>query len=108
MLTPPFVSLSLRQDFPEARAALVAALWADGLEVQAETEWQRVNDPRYADKRWLREVLQPRSNSRSPIVTPYLKLFRNSDLIEISISEYGSASSINFPIQLGLQLGSRG
>jgi hypothetical protein len=72
MLTPPFVSLSLRQDFPEARAALVAALWADGLEVQAETEWQRVNDPRYADKRWLREVLQPRSNSRSPIVTPYL------------------------------------
>jgi hypothetical protein len=32
---------------------LVAALWADGLEVQAETEWQRVGDPRYADKAWL-------------------------------------------------------
>jgi hypothetical protein len=30
-------------------------------------------------------------------------MFRNSDLIEISISYYGSAS-INVPIQLGLQL----
>uniref|UniRef100_A0A7R9XMX9 Tetratricopeptide repeat protein n=1 Tax=Polyblepharides amylifera TaxID=1486889 RepID=A0A7R9XMX9_9CHLO len=41
-------------DFPEARAALVAALWSDGLEVQAETEWQRVEDPRYSNKSWIR------------------------------------------------------
>lgn len=40
-------------EFPESRAALAAALWAEGLEVQAETEWQRVNDPRYKDKSWL-------------------------------------------------------
>jgi hypothetical protein len=31
---------------------------------------------------------------------PLFKL-RNSDLIETSIRQYGSASSINFPIQLG-------
>jgi hypothetical protein len=35
------------------------------------------------------------------IVTHPLFKLRNSDLIETSISEYGSASSSNFPIQLG-------
>ena len=39
-------------------------------------------------------------------LTPLLK-FRNSGLIETSISSCGSAASINFPIQLG-PLGPRG
>lgn len=40
-------------DFVDVRAALAAALWADGLEAEAETAWLRVEDPRYRDKAWL-------------------------------------------------------
>ncbi|CAG9460596.1 unnamed protein product [Pedinophyceae sp. YPF-701] len=40
-------------EFTDMRAALVAALWRDGLEGQAEAEWSRVDDPRYKDVDWL-------------------------------------------------------
>lgn len=33
-------------DFPDMRAALAAAQWAAGREGDAETNWQRVEDPR--------------------------------------------------------------
>jgi hypothetical protein len=36
------------------RAALAAALWADGKEAGAESAWERVEDSRYKDRRWLR------------------------------------------------------
>jgi hypothetical protein len=36
------------------RAALAAALWADGARAAAESEWDRVDDPRYRDRAWLR------------------------------------------------------
>ena len=48
---------------------------------------------------------QPADNP-SPHLNPLFK-FRKAR-IEISISRYGSASSINCPIQLGLQVGPRG
>lgn len=41
-------------EFPDARAALAAALWEAGLQAEAEQEWGRVNDPRYRDRSWLR------------------------------------------------------
>lgn len=41
-------------DFADVRAALAAALWADGSRGAAETEWARVDDPRYRDRNWLR------------------------------------------------------
>lgn len=41
-------------DFPDMRAALAAALWAQGLEGEAESSWERVDDPRYRDRQWLR------------------------------------------------------
>eukprot|EP00955_Chlamydomonas_euryale_P057074 356655-Chlamydomonas_euryale.AAC.9 len=41
-------------EFPDMRAALAAALWADGLEAEAENAWLRVADPRYRDRKWLR------------------------------------------------------
>jgi tetratricopeptide (TPR) repeat protein len=41
-------------EFPDARAALAAALWDAGLQAQAEDEWGRVNDPRYRDLTWLK------------------------------------------------------
>jgi tetratricopeptide (TPR) repeat protein len=41
-------------EFDDARAALAAALWAEGLEAQAEGEWSRVGDPRYKDLAWVR------------------------------------------------------
>ncbi len=34
-------------NFPDMRAALAAALWGVGEEAKAESEWQRVDDPRY-------------------------------------------------------------
>ncbi|GMH36135.1 hypothetical protein BSKO_04003 [Bryopsis sp. KO-2023] len=40
-------------EFPDVRAALVAALWKMGMEGEAETEWLRVEDPRYKDRNWL-------------------------------------------------------
>lgn len=40
-------------DFPDMRAALAAAQWAAGREGDAETNWQRVEDPRYKDMGWL-------------------------------------------------------
>jgi hypothetical protein len=33
-------------DFPDMRAALAAAQWAAGREGDAETNWERVEDPR--------------------------------------------------------------
>jgi tetratricopeptide (TPR) repeat protein len=42
-------------DFDDARAALAAALWSEGLEAQAESEWLRVGDPRYKDLNWVRQ-----------------------------------------------------
>eukprot|EP00882_Tetradesmus_deserticola_P019387 GHRQ01020867.1.p3 GENE.GHRQ01020867.1~~GHRQ01020867.1.p3 ORF type:complete len:119 (+),score=60.06 GHRQ01020867.1:438-794(+) len=41
-------------DFPDMRAALAAAQWAAGREGDAETNWERVEDPRYRDVNWLR------------------------------------------------------
>ncbi len=41
-------------DFTDMRAALAAALWADGREADAESAWERVEDSRYKDRRWLR------------------------------------------------------
>lgn len=41
-------------DFDDMRAALAAALWAQGLAGEAETAWLRVEDPRYKDRAWLR------------------------------------------------------
>ena len=41
-------------DFVDVRAALAAALWADGSRGAAETEWARVDDPRYRDRNWVR------------------------------------------------------
>ncbi|GBF89044.1 hypothetical protein Rsub_01761 [Raphidocelis subcapitata] len=42
-------------DFDDVRAALAAALWADGREGDAETMWARVEDSRYRDVVWLKE-----------------------------------------------------
>ena len=39
--------------FDDARAALAAMLWDQGLEARAEDEWLRVDDPRYRDAAWL-------------------------------------------------------
>lgn len=41
-------------EFPDVRAALVAGLWKLGMEEEAETEWLRVEDPRYSDESWLK------------------------------------------------------
>ena len=43
-------------EFPDARAALAAMLWAEGLEVEAEDEWNRVSDTRYRDMEWIRDT----------------------------------------------------
>ena len=40
--------------FPDVRAALAAALWASGDTAAAESEWLRVDDPRYRDAGWVR------------------------------------------------------
>jgi len=39
--------------FDDARAALTAELWAQGLEGDAEANWERVEDVRYSDRVWL-------------------------------------------------------
>jgi len=39
--------------FDDARAALAAMLWDQGLEDRAEESWLRVDDPRYRDAQWL-------------------------------------------------------
>ncbi|KXZ41002.1 hypothetical protein GPECTOR_1010g279 [Gonium pectorale] len=41
-------------DFADMRAALAGALWAIGKEGEAESQWSRVDDPRYRDFSWLR------------------------------------------------------
>lgn len=41
-------------DFDDMRAALSAALWELGKEGEAETNYQRVADPRYRNRDWLR------------------------------------------------------
>lgn len=43
-------------DFPDTRAALAAAEWELGQEARAETDWLRVDDPRYSDRTWLRKT----------------------------------------------------
>ena len=40
-------------DFDDPRAALAAAEWELGQYERAEGDWNRVQDPRYADKEWL-------------------------------------------------------
>lgn len=40
-------------DFPDMRAALAAASWRVGDVGEAETNWARVEDPRYGDLTWL-------------------------------------------------------
>lgn len=56
--------------FTDVRAALTAALWGQGLEGQAETQWQRVDDPRYKDMNWLQ------NNRRwPPVLINNLKAF---------------------------------
>ena len=40
-------------DFPDMRAALTAASWRQGNIAEAENNWSRVEDPRYADSQWL-------------------------------------------------------
>eukprot|EP00884_Botryococcus_braunii_P005723 jgi/Botrbrau1/15151/Bobra.0149s0020.1 len=42
-------------DFPDMRAALTAALWEQGSQAEAETQWERVDDPRYKDRVWLKK-----------------------------------------------------
>jgi len=42
--------------FTDARASLAAALWAVGKEGAAESEWARVDDPRYRDLSWVRNT----------------------------------------------------
>ena len=49
----PRALLRRHPEFPDVRAALAAALWGAGLEAEAETEWQRVSDPRYGDLDWV-------------------------------------------------------
>lgn len=41
-------------DFQDMRAALAAMLWNEGREGDAESEWSRVDDPRYKDNNWLK------------------------------------------------------
>ena len=41
-------------DFPDMRAALAAADWSIGKLGDAESNYQRLNDPRYRDREWLR------------------------------------------------------
>jgi hypothetical protein len=41
--------------FTDVRAGLTAALWGSGLEGQAESQWERVDDSRYRDPRWLKQ-----------------------------------------------------
>ncbi|KAG2422704.1 hypothetical protein HXX76_015868 [Chlamydomonas incerta] len=41
-------------DFADMRAALTGALWSIGKEGEAESQWERVDDPRYRDFAWLR------------------------------------------------------
>lgn len=40
-------------DFPDMRAALTAASWRAGELGEAESNWSRVEDPRYGDPKWL-------------------------------------------------------
>jgi len=40
-------------DFPDIRAALTAASWRAGDLGEAESNWSRVEDPRYGDPKWL-------------------------------------------------------
>lgn len=42
--------------FDDVRAALAAALWRQGKEGEAETQWSRVEDARYKDPTWLKET----------------------------------------------------
>lgn len=42
-------------DFDDMRAALALALWEIGKLGDAETNWQRVEDPRYKSAQWLKE-----------------------------------------------------
>lgn len=42
-------------DFTDMRAALTAVLWEEGREGEAESEWERVQDPRYSDIKWLQK-----------------------------------------------------
>ncbi len=41
-------------DFPDMRAALAAADWSIGKLGDAESNYQRLNDPRYRDRDWLK------------------------------------------------------
>lgn len=41
-------------DFPDMRAALAAADWSIGKLGDAESNYQRLNDPRYRDRQWLK------------------------------------------------------
>ena len=41
-------------DFPDMRAALAAADWSIGKLGDAESNYQRLNDPRYRDREWLK------------------------------------------------------
>ncbi|EFJ48099.1 hypothetical protein VOLCADRAFT_91322 [Volvox carteri f. nagariensis] len=41
-------------DFNDMRAALAGALWSIGKEGEAESQWARMDDPRYRDFSWLR------------------------------------------------------
>ena len=43
-------------DFTDPRAALAAAEWELGQIERAEGDWNRVDDPRYADREWLRQT----------------------------------------------------
>ena len=41
-------------DFPDMRAALAAADWSIGKLGDAESNYQRLDDPRYKDREWLK------------------------------------------------------
>ena len=41
-------------DFTDMRAALTAALWVEGKEGEAESQWVRMDDSRYMSMEWIR------------------------------------------------------
>ncbi|GLC47107.1 hypothetical protein PLESTB_000870100 [Pleodorina starrii] len=57
-------------DFSDMRAALAGALWSIGKEGDAESQWARVDDPRYRDFSWLR-----RNRRWPPRLTQSLEAF---------------------------------
>ncbi|KAH7426921.1 hypothetical protein KP509_10G022100 [Ceratopteris richardii] len=43
-------------EFPDMRAALAVSLYVNGLTAEAESNWERLEDPRYRDRVWVRDT----------------------------------------------------